>query len=295
MALTNSKFQAVEAFFEGASMIPDDWRKFVNFRTDNVPSMKLAAMTGLGDVPTWNGTADLGDTAVSVDDHHQVPVTASQYAYQARISRVDSQDIPTIVADASRKIGMSIASTYASLAYTLLDSNPAVLGADLFATDHPTAGGGTRSNRTASALDRTSFAAAISAFRRWKNVQNQVTDYLGAGLVMIVPAELEETAKQIVMSPFHTVSNVQGETNIAGTYNTEVIVSGKLSALDANNWYLFAKAGAGSGPFTFWERLAPEIRLTEDPDTLHQKITCDFAVGTAAGPEPDFIYGGLVS
>ena len=292
MALTNSKQTAVEAFFEGAAMISDDWRKFVNFRTDNVAALKLAAMSGLGDVPTWTGTADLGDTAVSVDDHNQTTLSASQYAYQCRISRIDQADIPNLVADASRKIGMSIASTYASLAYTLLTSNPAVLSADMFATDHPLVGGGTRSNRTDSALDRTAFKAAIQAFRKWTNAQGQIQDLTEAGFYLVVPAELEETAKMIVSSPYNVVSNVQGEANISGTYNTEVIVSGKLSSLDANNWYLVRKAQT---PFHFWERLAPAIRITEDPDTLHTKITCDFAVGTGGGPEPDGVYGGLVS
>ena len=292
MALTNSKQTAVEAFFEGAAMISDDWRKFVNFRTDNVAALKLAAMSGLGDVPTWTGTAALGDTAVSVDDHAQPTLSASQYAYQCRISRIDQADIPNLVADASRKIGMSIASTYASLAYTLLNSNPAVLSADMFATDHPLVGGGTRSNRTDSALARTAFKAAIQAFRKWTNAQGQIQDLTEAGFYLVVPAELEETAKMIVSSPYNVVSNVQGEANISGTYNTEVIGSGKLSSLDANNWYLGSKAQT---PFHFWERLAPEIRITEDPDTLHTKITCDFAVGTGGGPEPDGVYGGLVS
>ena len=292
MALTNSKQTAVEAFFEGAAMISDDWRKFVNFRTDNVAKLKLAAFTGLGDVPSWNGTDDLGSTAVGIDDHNQTDLSASQYAYQCRISRMDQADIPNLVADASRKIGMSIASTYSSLAYTLLNSNPAVLSADIFATDHPVVGGGTRSNRTASPLDRSAFTAAIEAMRKFTNAQGQIMDLTDSGFFLVVPAELEEVARQIVMSPYTVTSNTQGEINVAGMYGTEVIVSGKLSSLDANNWYLVSKAQT---PFHFWERLAPEIRVTEDPDTLHTKITCDFAVGTGGGPEPDGVFGGIVS
>tara|TARA_R100000995_G_scaffold82303_1_gene56026 strand:- start:30 stop:938 length:909 start_codon:yes stop_codon:yes gene_type:complete len=302
MALTTSnvKRTAVEAFFEGMAIVSDNWRSFMDFRTDDVPALRLAAMTGLGNFTSWDGASDLGIETVDRPGHDGVTLSYSQYGYQCRISKADVADVPGIVGEASKKIGVSLANTYANLAYTRLNlgfggGSTVGSGNQMFSPTH-TRASGTRSNHTSSALDRSSFMAAITAYRGWTNYQSQPYDLTAGGFCLVVPPALEETAKQIVRSPFAltTVASAgapaQGESNIAGDYGTEVVVSPHLT--DANNWFLMSKL---ERTIKIWERFAPSIATTIDEDDKRVKISVDFALATGVNAQPDGAYGAEVS
>lgn len=302
MALTTSnvKRTAVEAFMEGLAIVSDNWRGFMDFRTDDVPALRLAAMTGLGDFSTWDGASDLSINTIDRPGHDGVTLSYSQYGYQCRISKADVADVPGIVGEASKKIGVSLANTYSSLAYSRLNAgfgggSTVGSGNQLFSPTH-TKASGTRSNWSNSALDRTSFMAAITAYRMWQNYQSQPFDLTAGGFCLVVPPSLEETAKQVVGSPFALTSVTtsgspsQGEVNIAGSYNTDVIVSPHLT--DTNNWFLMSKL---ERTIKVWERFSPSISTTIDEDDKRVKISVDFALATGVNAQPDGAYGAEVS
>lgn len=307
LGTTNVKAVAVQSFFEGLASVPDSWRTLVTFRTDDVAALRLAQLTGAPDFSSWDGSADLSKKYITSPNANGQTVTATQYGYQVRIKRLDVADVPNIVGDTVRKVGMSLASTYAQLAFTQIqngDSDTCPDGKALYATDHPTASS-TRSNKGTSALDRAAFLAAVKSFRKWKNYQDQPQDLTPSGFYLVVPPDLETTAMEIIQSPYalsaptevgtasntYTPASVQGEINVAGLYGTTIVVSPYLS--DTNNWYLISKA-AGQSPIQFWERLAPSLRTTIDEDSLETKISADFAVGTKVGPDPAGIYGAIL-
>lgn len=302
MALTTSnvKLTAVESFFEGLAVVSDNWRSFMDFRTDNVPALRLAAMTGLGNFSSWDGTSDLGVQSIDRPGHDGVTLSYSQYGYQCRISKADVADVPGIVGEAAKKVGVSLANTYANLAYTRLNlgfggGSTMGSGNQMFSPTQTTTSG-TRSNHTSSALDRSAFMSAIQNYRSWVNYQDQPYDLTAGGFCLVVPPALEETAKQIVRSPFAltTVASAgapaQGETNIAGDYGTEVIVSPHLT--DSNNWFLMSKL---ERTIKVWERFAPSIATTIDEDNRMVKISVDFALATGVNSQPDGAYGAEVS
>ena len=300
LTTTNVKQTAVEALFEGLAIVSDNWRAFMDFRTDNVPALRLAAMTGLGNFASWDGASDLSIETIDRPGHDGVTLSYTQYGYQCRISKADAADVPGIVADASRKIGVSLANTYSNLAYTRLNlgfggGSTMGSGNQLFSPTQ-TRASGTRSNHTSSALDRSAFMSAIQAYRDWTNYQSQPYDLTSGGFCLVVPPALEETAKQIVRSPFAlttittTGAPAQGETNVAGDYGTEVIVSPHLT--DANNWFLMSKL---ERTVKVWERFAPTVATSIDADDQRIKISVDFALATGVAPQPDGAYGAEVA
>ena len=301
MALTTSNVKriAVESFFEGLAIVSDDWRTFCDFRTDDVPALRFAAMTGLGNFGTWDGSSDLATQLVDTPGHDGTTLSYTQYGYQVRLSKADVADIPNIVSESSKKVGVSLANTYANLAYTNLEAGMSSLttgdGKALFATDH-TKASGTRSNKATSALDRSAFLAAIQNYRSWQNYQSQPYDLTMGGFVLVVPPALEETAKQIIRSPYTlttvttTGSPSQGEANVAGDYGTEVVVSPHLT--DANDWFLMSKL---ERTLKVWERFSPSLSTVVDEDDKRIKISVDFALATGVNAQPDGAYGSAVT
>ena len=308
MAITTSNVlqTSVSAFFEGMIQPSDSYTRIFNMRSDDVASLRLAALTGIPDPGTWDGSADL--TTASLDSTGAVTMSYQGYGVQVRIGKLQAKDIPGVVEMASRKLGRSVASKRAALAWAHLETAFTASGsaiADtkaLCANDHTTATG-TRSNLAAdSALDRSAFLAMIKQAREWVNFQDQVNDWADAPKYLVVPPELETKALEIVGSPFSmnaatevgTASNtfkpanVQGEVNTAGRYNTQVIVSPYIA--DANDYFLVCDPSVEQ-PLTYWDRCAPDYRVDIDEDNGAIKLSVDWASATQSGPQPDGIIG----
>ena len=171
MAITTSNVlqTSVSAFFEGMIQPSDSYTRIFNMRSDDVASLRLAALTGIPDPGTWDGSADL-DTA-TLDSTGAVTLSYQGYGVQVRIGKLQAKDIPGVVEMASRKLGRSVASKRAALAWAHLEtaftaSASAIADTKaLCANDHTTATG-TRSNLAAdSALDRSAFLAMIKQAR----------------------------------------------------------------------------------------------------------------------------------
>ena len=308
MAITSSNViqTSVSAYFEGVLQPSDSYTRIFNMRSDDVGSLRLAALTGIPDPGTWDGSADL--TTATLDSTGAVTMSYQGYGVQVRIGKLQAKDIPGVVEMASRKLGRSVASKRAALAWAHLETAFTAGGsaiADtkaLCASDH-TMTSGTRSNLAAdSALDRSAFLAMIKQAREWQNFQQQVNDWADAPKFLVVPPELETAALEIVGSPFSmnaatevgTASNTfkpanaQGEVNTAGRYNTTVIVSPYIA--DANDYFLICDPSV-ENPLTYWDRSAPDFRVDVDQDNGAIKLSVDWASATQSGPQPDGIIG----
>ena len=308
MAITTSNVlqTSVSAFFEGMIQPSDSYTRIFNMRSDDVASLRLAALTGIPDPGTWDGSADL-DTA-TLDSTGAVTLSYQGYGVQVRIGKLQAKDIPGVVEMASRKLGRSVASKRAALAWAHLEtaftaSASAIADTKaLCANDHTTATG-TRSNLAAdSALDRSAFLAMIKQAREWVNFQDQVNDWADAPKYLVVPPELETKALEIVGSPFSMNAaveagsanntfkppSVQGEVNTAGRYNTQVIVSPYIA--DANDYFLVCDPSVEQ-PLTYWDRCPVDYRVDIDSDSGAVKLSVDWAAATQSGPQPDGIIG----
>jgi len=297
MTTSNVKQISVSRFFEGLSSVPDKWRKVVDFRTTDSASLRIAALTGIGDVGTWDGSAAI--TSAAIDSTGATTLDYQGYAVQVKLNKYDIKDIPEITALSAQKLGQAVAEKYRKLAFTHLagfagtgSGFPTADGKALAANDH-TMTSGTRDNLLTAALSRTSLMSAIKQLRQFPNYQTQFTSFADGPLVLVVPPELEQVAIEIVHSGFNGGGDGEMQVNAVSMFNVEICVDPYMS--DANDWVLMT-ADTSSSPIKFWERSSPDFSLTElQLDTRQLLMTVDFAVKTATGPQPDGFIGATVS
>ena len=180
MALTEVKQTFVRPFMEGLTQPDSSWQNGFDVWTDDVAAVKLAAFSGIGTVPVWDGTNDYPQA--DVNDRANTTLTYTKYALQARINKYDAKDVPRIVSDAAQKLGIAIANTYGSIAAARLADcfNVTTTSGDgvaLCSDSHPTASGASRDNKLTSAFDRTAYMAAVNLASLWTSYHNLDEDW----------------------------------------------------------------------------------------------------------------------
>ena len=297
----NARAIAVQSFFEGMLQADDSViTNVMTYHSDDVASLRLAALTGIPDPGTWTAGGDLD--AVTLDSTGANTLAYDAYGVSVNLLPFDLRDVPNLLSMAAQKLGRSVVSKRANLAFATIASvftDATADGASVCATDHTTAGGTERSNRGSSALDMSAFQAAVTAIRGWQNYQNQVMDWADQPKFLIVPPALEQTARQILGSPYQltTVDTsgapAQGLINTSGLYNTRIVINPYAS--DVNDWVLVADPSFGN-PLHFWDRAPVKFEaLVQDQDSLKTKLRVTWASKAQSGPQPDGIWGSAVS
>ena len=289
MSITEAKQTFVRPFMEGLTQPDTSWTAGFDVWTDDVASIKLASLSGIGTVPTWDGSNDYPQT--DINDRYNQTITYTKYALQVRINEFDAMDVPRIVADAGQKLGVAIANTYASVAATTLadvfdSTTTAGDGVALVSDSHPTASGALRDNKTTSAFDRTAWMADINLASLWVSYHNLDEDWSSDPMVMYGSPQdttLRETAAEVFGS---ALSSDQMQVNAAASYRPQVVIWPKLT--DSTQWYMISKLRK---PLVFWIRAGADSRTTIDEDNGNIKISTRFALGTIAKPDPVGIIG----
>ncbi len=289
MALTEVKQTFVRPFMEGLTQPDMSWQSGFDMWTDDVASVKLASFSGIGAVPTWDGSNDYPQA--DVNDRYNTTITYTKYALQARLNKYDAMDVPRIVAEAGMKLGVAISNTYGSIAADRLadvfdSTTTAGDGVALVSDSHPTASGGYRDNKMTSAFDRTAYMAAINLASLWTSYHNLDEDWSNDPKVLFgSPADttFRETQAEVFGS---AVSSDQNQVNAASSYRPEVVIWSKLT--DSTQWMLISKLRK---PLVFWVRSGATQNTVIDEDNGNIKISTDFAIGTIAKPDPIGIIG----
>jgi hypothetical protein len=298
MAISTSNLihTTVQRFLEGQSLVKDSWREvFVEDKTDD-GSLRRASVESVVMPATWDGTSDMTGGQIVAPDS----TGATTLAYQAYVQTIDipkytAKDVPGITGMLAQAQGMGVASRYSTAAWALFGnafaSETVADTKALCATDHTTATT-TRSNKVTTALDRAALDTVRQMAREWVNYSDVIMDLADYDAVLVVPAELEATARQILGS---SVTSGQMQANQWAGYPIKLVVSPYLT--DANDWFyvLEPKYGAALNPLIFWERSAPSFQVITDQDNLKTRLIVDFACVADAGPEPTGIFGAAVS
>lgn len=289
MAITEAKQTFVKSFMEGLTQPDESWRAGFDVWTDDVASMKLASLSGIGQVPEWNGSNDY-DIA-DVNDRFNTTLTYTKYALQVRINEFDAMDVPHIVADAAVKLGVSIAGTYGSIAADRMadvfdSTTTAGDGVALVSDSHPTASGAVRDCKTTSAFDRTAWMANLALARLWVSYHNQEEDWSGDPLALFGSAA-DTTFDEATFEVFNsTYSSSQMQSNAAARRVPQIVIWPKLT--DSTQWFTISTLRK---PLVFWIRAGADRRTTIDEDNGSLKISTRFAIGTIAKPDPIGIIG----
>lgn len=233
-------------FFEGFNAAEAQWSKIAT----KVPSTARSEnYSWLGSVPRMREMK--GERVPKKLLEHTYTITNTEYEASIEVKHSDLKDDQTgQYGPLVRQIGESAKLYPDEIVFETLipngDSELCYDGQYFFDTDHPVGDtGDTQSNKLTGALTATTYNSARALLRKMKDdfgrPINQFVD-----LVLVVPADLENTAKTIVEAE----RNADGSTNTnAGT--ARILVSPWLS--DTNNWYLLNVAGVIK-PFVVQER-----------------------------------------
>ena len=288
---SNVKERVLERVFEGLAAVDDQWTKVFKIHQRDAAGLRIASMEGIGDLQTWDGTSSI--TTANIDALGAKDVSYEAKSIQVLVPYFSELDVPGIVDDASRKIGVSVASTQAAQAYGAMNQAFGSLttadGEALYSASHTTTSG-TRSNLGTSALSQSSFMAAVQSMNEWVNYQDQKYPQAmnGERLYLCVPPALYQTAVQIAQSQF---TSDQLQLNVARGLNVEVIQSPHLGASD---WQVIVDPAINGGPFVAFDRAPLEVVTNRDQDTKTLKITATYAMGFSAHPDPTGAFGSDV-
>ena len=271
--------------------------KLADVVSPDAASLKVSqlATTGAGGFTnSWGGTAsptvkDFTATAGSA-------VTPAAYAKRMVIEKYAARDNPDILAEIGRKLGNEAQYKLAGLVWAHLDGIASV--------NHPITGDNkvvdvAYSNKGTAALSASTLKTARAALREMTNLDGDIVGMAPSNLV--VPAELESTAKELVFSSAY--GSGAGDANALNSLNpatnsgiTGVIVGERLT--DANNFYLCADASmAPSRAFCkLWLRDGIEFIVSEVEATKQLSFHVSFRAVVYNGPECQTgIYGGIVA
>jgi hypothetical protein len=269
---------------EGLTLPSNEWQSGFDVWTDDVAAVTLASVSGVGQVPVWDGSNDVDQA--TVNDRYNTSLTYTKYALQVRLNKFDVRDIPRLLPDAAQKLGVAIANTYGSIAADRLAdvydaTTTAGDGVALISDSHPTASGASRDNKLTSAFDRTAYMAAVNLASLWTSYHNQEEDWSSDPCVLY-GSPSDTTFREVAFEVFgSSVSSDQMQTNAAAAYRPDVVLWSKLT--DSTRWILVSKIRK---PLVFWIRTGAETATTIDEDNLGYKITTSFAIGTIAKPDP---------
>lgn len=291
MPLSSDTYQqVVDFYFDGEMEVPAKWEPAFESREDQTGSIKLGGLSteGVNQLPGWSGSSDIPQAVVK--DIGSKTVSFAQYALQLRISKLDAKFNPTLVPDAAKAIGRAVANTKANLAAAILNgahsTTTVVPGSKtLAATDHPTALGGTRSNKLSTACDLAAIFAAMALARQWKDYDGGDMDQAEDGWYLFHPvvSGLEQTVAQALGSQY---TSDQMQVNTAGMYGISQVVWAKIS--NSTHWALVSKRRK---PLGVWTLLSAEDSISVDEDSRQIKITVDGAWAAYCKAQPSGFIG----
>lgn len=298
---------ALNAVFVGARSVSEDHLKVVSRFVGTAPNLRLAAETGIGAPVAWDGASDYEVT--TVDTAFASTLEYAAYALEARVPVHRAQESSQIVANMALKLGSETAALRKSLVELKIAgvfSGTSMPGSKpVCSATHPTLVG-TRSNYGTSALDATSLAAAVGAFRNWKTYEGTRADRSMARKILMTGLSVYETAVALVQNAMVASASTNAITpTLANRYNIVDVVYN--FEMDATDWILvledeFAAMAGESGevsgrlvsPIVMWDREAPYFDAGVDPHNGAPWVAVRFALATGFGPVPENIYGSNV-
>lgn len=168
-------------------------------------------------------------------------------------------------------------------------------GKALCATDHKL-GAQTLSNKTTSALSRTTFAAALVASAAWKFSNGELIEPQWTHL--LVGEKMWSTAFDILAETKITTVSTGDSVVVPNEYakRVQLVKLPQLSGDYDDYWFLLDCSGVVK-PVARQIREVPVPKMDRDPDLVEKSGKCDFfATGRAvAGPTmPWLVYGGIL-
>lgn len=260
-----------EIFFDNYNAVPEQWPALFKRRTSERQYEDISYIAPFGTIPTkTEGTAVTYDDPIQGFDKRYTHLT---YALAYRITREMWEDeLYSIINQFPASIGRSMAETRnisgAGIYNDGFDSSVRTGGdgKELFATDHPLAGGGSQKNELTSPanLSADSLEQALIDLRATTDDRGKLLAIRATTLV--VPPELEWTARKLLNSQLDPDS-ANNAINPAAQTGLKLVINDYLT--DTKAWFLL-----GSDHKVIWyDRIMPNnAPMENDFDTDDAKF-----------------------
>lgn len=280
----------VASFFEGAAQSvaakSPQWEETFDWEDGVASAKRLAPMTGIGDMATWDKTSAIDPQSPAALDPQAWTYVA--WAARVRLGIFQVEEIPNYRQAVLNKAGFSAMSTIAEAAASAkadgFTVNQVHGTKPFFATNHERASG-TRSNKIATAYDRTAYNAARDGMATWTNYQGQNYNLTGAGLAI----EYYPTNRQNVVSSVRSgLTSDQNQFNVAAM---DDVIFVENPHLDSASDVIMHSRVPGSRGFKAWKRKGMTIFADRGESDVQEQYTIVFAYGFRAGATPDGAFG----
>lgn len=284
----NVKDTALEAFFAGAGIVPNEYEQTFDWRFDeNVAAIKVAPWSGVPNMTVWDPkTQDLPDNSPDALDPKTMVYVV--YGMQVRLSPFDEEEVPGLVQDVLREIGFSAASTSAAAAAAAKAAAFSVADAHgtktLIASDHLTRSGATRSNKVTSAIDRTACLNLQKVHETWLTFEDRIVDVTQAGFYLEFHPTNKDTLNQVFKSSV-VGSNMQY--NTAGEEFPTFIKNPYL----ATDKLIMGVRAPGKKAFLGWLRKRWQVRPVKGENNETSKFNVFGALAFGHRGVPDGVSG----
>lgn len=263
--------------------VPDKWQMFT--RQVDVPDFKEQKVIRLSEADDLLPVAEMGEYQDSTLSETSEGYKVAKYGREFGVSweAIVNDDLNAITRQPER-FGRAAARLINSMVFGILQNGhtSAVTMSDgkpLFHADH--------NNLISDALSETGFENALTKLRRQTDDKGKPIDISGR-LYLIVPPELEFTARKIVESAASTLANGNAGIINPARGAAEIIVSPWLT--DPNDWYLVADPADVDGIYVAFLRAVgrqPQLFVQESGWRFVNGGTPDITQGV--GLTGDFI------
>lgn len=184
-----------------------------------------------------------------------------------------------LISKLAKSLGKSIFEVRQTSAFNIFNNGFSATGPDgvaMFATTHPQLGGGTWSNTPSVGVDLShdTLEQALITLSDTEDDEGKLVNFMPE--ILLVPPELEFTAKEIVKSVLRS-DTANNTANILGEKNLRVVVCNYLT--DTGAW--FVGVAPDESELHYYERRPPRIESGFDFDEGNgkTKITTRYDVG----------------
>lgn len=279
-SIDNVKAIGLENFLAGIGQVPATWERFFAWKTGKVAVKRVNSILGVGTIPERTGNAT---TPRRMNKTTSLDVDYKTYELIVPVDNNELEETAELASMIPEEMGRGVMGTYRAAGSETLNSAFDAAVSATHATDL-----GVRSNKVASAFDRSAVEAAEVLAHDWVDPKGLPADFSANGFNLAVSSARKHAAIEVLGS---SVSSSEMQTNaVMGLADFSV-----EDCFDsAGDFLLVSKTWT---PFVAFDRDPPTFSLMPDPYSVGTWLyRVRFSFGSKVNAEaPDGLIGGTAS
>lgn len=319
---TSNKYATiVEAYNNDMLAWSPDFLKIAELETENAAAKRVWSEVAVGDIPTWDGAADL--TALDKGSSHTTSVTPTLYGGRLKFNEIEvARDGGNLLARAAQRLQAATQRMMEKLVFDALnaafttqtvdDGNGSTTAVCSAAHHYGDGGSAQQSNLLTAAMAASSLSDAREILSSWYNWQGQPLSLDKLPMVLVCNPSYGDVARRLVGSTEHFQLVDGGTTNGFGatgaqinpmnstvnpSRSIEVLESAYVSDSDGatsnENWFLICKPP--QSPLKLWVPTPPSMQILRDAENRNWSVSVVFEAKAYFRGPADGIVGSRIS